>query len=165
MWYLGKAFGKTIFVTLWKTDHVLTEPIALGEVVGKIRNTSVHWLFFVSFSKLLQERQERWRGRGEKHPFVTHTEEQRLWLRAFLEGQPGSPAQDPALGQGWVKGLVFPLKLTVLAAPRQPELKQEGWARAGIKITKQASELCEKTTLGTVIGTWNFLEAPRPETF
>lgn len=77
----------------------------------------------------------------------------------------GGPAQDPALGQGWVKGLVFPLKLTVLAAPRQPELKQEGWARAGIKITKQASELSEKTTLSTVIGTWNFLEAPRPETF
>ena len=102
LWYLGKAFGKTIFVTLWKTDHVLTEPIAL-EVVGKIRNTSVHWLFFVSFSKLLQERQERWKGRGEKHPFVTHTEELWLWLRAFLEGQPGSPPEAQHRIQPWGK--------------------------------------------------------------
>lgn len=44
-----------MFMTFWKADRVLTENIALGEVVGKRQNICVHWLLTVAFSKLLQD--------------------------------------------------------------------------------------------------------------
>ena len=42
----------------WKADQEPIKPVAQGKAIGKSKNSIVCWLLFITFSKVLQERDE-----------------------------------------------------------------------------------------------------------